>query len=263
MKRRNIVTWLVATVTIVAVCVSSVSAVANSEQNSRIKYFDIGLQEYQNAAKVYSTGSGTYTTVMAATRITVGEPYHAVDAGTLGASADLYDQYGNLIESSPRATNTGKSNDCISPSAKYSPAVAENYYAGGFTYVWTGTDYHEESTYNTPVLYVNPSSYAVNEAGQTYGSASNARSTSDRPDLIAAIGTNGTPGYVYNSDLMKDSPKTPAEAIAQQEAYAKLSENWDGETPIIVRTIPLYAVDGETVIGEYEISFTPVDETVW
>lgn len=122
--------------------------------------------------------------------------------------------------------------------------------------------YDEESTYNTHLQPVS-NQYLVNAAGQTYGSAMFAEARDDRPDLMAAVGNNGVSGYVYSADLEEESPETLDEALAQQEMYDALIANWDGETPIVIRTIPLYASDGQTVIGEYDISFVPSDAQMW
>lgn len=56
--------------------------------------------------------------------------------------------------------------------------------------------------------------YQVNENGQTYGSSLYAVSLETEPDLILARGVDGTIGYVYYTDLYKEEPKNPEEAIA-------------------------------------------------
>lgn len=75
--------------------------------------------------------------------------------------------------------------------------------------------------------------FAINENGQTYGSGWIA----ETPDLIKAIGVGGVSGYVYNADLLslgdKSSPNDMPSAIPD--------------------FIPLYAEDGETVIGKFLI----------
>jgi len=101
--------------------------------------------------------------------------------------------------------------------------------------------------------------YAVNTAGQTYGSAFFARTHEERPDLISAVGSHGTVGYIYSSDLDAGEPTTPSEAFAQQTRIEELIKEYDGEEIIVFRTIPLYAVDGITVLDEYNISFTSVN----
>ncbi|WP_332633058.1 peptidase M56 BlaR1 [Halalkalibacter flavus] len=80
--------------------------------------------------------------------------------------------------------------------------------------------------------------YPQNEKGQTYGSALDTPSYEDEPDLIKAYGVDGTIGYVKKEDLDGPEPKTPEEAV-------RLSNE---AKP---REIPLYDVDGETIIGKF------------
>lgn len=72
----------------------------------------------------------------------------------------------------------------------------------------------------------------VNSAGQTYGAGWL------NPDLIEAIGVDGVHGYVLDSELtsigMKSSP--------------------DDITADIPESIPLYAQDGVTIVGEFLIT---------
>lgn len=83
--------------------------------------------------------------------------------------------------------------------------------------------------------------YQKNERGMTYGSGLDAPSIDVEPDLIEAIGADGTAGYVRSDDLVPPLP-TSLEEAATSEKYANRA-----------RTIPLYAVDGTTVIGTFEI----------
>ena len=78
----------------------------------------------------------------------------------------------------------------------------------------------------------------INEKGQTYGIGSDLNGT---PDLVLAIGIDGTLGYVYKTDIDPPKFKTIEEALKWQE------ERKD------IKTIPLYSSDGETVIGEFEM----------
>lgn len=80
-----------------------------------------------------------------------------------------------------------------------------------------------------------------NANGQTYGSDTNVTSPDQEPDLVSAVGVGGTQGYVRSVDMYEEMPKTPQEALAHN---SKLKA---------VRKIPLYAVDGKTVIGVFEI----------
>ena len=68
--------------------------------------------------------------------------------------------------------------------------------------------------------------------------------------LIAALGSNGTRGFVKAEDLDGDLPSNPAEAVAYMEEMARKTAYG---TKKYVRLIPLYAEDGVTVIGEFAI----------
>lgn len=87
--------------------------------------------------------------------------------------------------------------------------------------------------------------FPKNENGLTYGSALEATSLDTEPDLILAYGVDGTLGYVRSIDLNDDIPKTPEEAIAIQKQYIDAG---------VVRQIPLYDVDGKTVIGKFNVT---------
>ncbi|MFD0679412.1 MULTISPECIES: hypothetical protein [unclassified Paenibacillus] len=84
--------------------------------------------------------------------------------------------------------------------------------------------------------------YPKNENGQTYGFAADATSYESIPDLISAVGVDGTAGYVRKKDLDGEQPKTPEEALAIQK-----------NRPVGGRDIPLYDVDGKTIIGVFHI----------
>jgi len=85
--------------------------------------------------------------------------------------------------------------------------------------------------------------YPKNENGETYGTSLYARTPEEEPDLIEAYGEGGIKGYVRKEDLRGgEMPKTPEEAIAIQNKRK-------AEGP---RTIPLYDVDGKTVIGVFK-----------
>jgi hypothetical protein len=82
--------------------------------------------------------------------------------------------------------------------------------------------------------------------GLTYGSAADARSPQDEPDLIQTMATNGVTGYVLKTDLDGPTPKTPEEALRQQAAQAGTE-----------RVIPVYQSDGVTQIGVFVIGGKP------
>lgn len=80
--------------------------------------------------------------------------------------------------------------------------------------------------------------YPINEFGETYGSALDAKGQEKEPDLIKAIGVDGTIGYVRATDLIGKAPNSPEEALEQQ---AKATET----------VINLYKNDGRTIIGKF------------
>ena len=86
--------------------------------------------------------------------------------------------------------------------------------------------------------------YAKNANGMTYGRNIDATSPKDLPDLIKAQATNGKQGYVRRTDYEDPTPKTPQEALAWGQSHK-------GTT----RTIPVYAEDGMTKIGEFIIKY--------
>lgn len=86
--------------------------------------------------------------------------------------------------------------------------------------------------------------YQKNDSGQTYGSSLYAESIDKVPDLILARGIDGTIGYIKAVDANEPLPKTPEEALALNAKHKAMGE----------RQIPLYAVDGKTVIGVFSIS---------
>jgi hypothetical protein len=70
----------------------------------------------------------------------------------------------------------------------------------------------------------------------------NSTSSATDPVLAQVIATNGEQGYVYSSQLNPTPPCSPSAAVAQQQANAA------------GHYIPVYAQDGTTVIGQFEVS---------
>ena len=102
-----------------------------------------------------------------------------------------------------------------------------------------------QSTYaksTTNQSHINSSNYPENEHGQTYGSAADTTSPETEPELISAIGVDGTKGYVLKKDIVGEQPKSPKEAIAIQNSRSPGG-----------RDISLYDVEGETVIGVFHV----------
>ncbi|WP_289134988.1 hypothetical protein [uncultured Brevibacillus sp.] len=84
--------------------------------------------------------------------------------------------------------------------------------------------------------------YPKNKNGLTYGSATDAASPDAEPELIRAMGVDGTIGYVLKKDLDGEHPKSPEEALAIQNSRSPGG-----------RDIPLYDVDGENIIGLFHV----------
>lgn len=89
--------------------------------------------------------------------------------------------------------------------------------------------------------------YPRNAKGQTYGSAADARSSSEEPDLILVMMSDGREGYVLKTDLEGSMPKNPAEAVAMQKATDIQRSSGD-----IGRNIKVYASDGTTEVGLFK-----------
>ncbi|MDW7655726.1 MAG: hypothetical protein SCM11_00985 [Bacillota bacterium] len=87
-----------------------------------------------------------------------------------------------------------------------------------------------------PIVPAGADTIQINHRGERYGSAKYI--DIGMLDLVLAQGTNGEVGYVRASDLDEPAPKSPEEA-ASLITYS--------------RTINLYAEDGTTIIGVFNI----------
>ncbi|TXR51550.1 hypothetical protein [Quadrisphaera setariae] len=92
--------------------------------------------------------------------------------------------------------------------------------------------------------------FEENDSGETFGSIANIASPAVAPDLILVYANNGALGYVLRSDYY---PTTP------------LKDTPTAQLPVgtsLARTIPVYAEDGETVIGDFTLdAVTPISQT--
>ena len=97
--------------------------------------------------------------------------------------------------------------------------------------------------------------YPVNENGQTFGPENPYLYLGQTPDLIAAIGIDGTQGYIYNSLQNQHGgyspPQSPDEAIEYMEWLSGRQDEMRRNGEIYALIVPLYAEDGVTVIGEF------------
>lgn len=100
-----------------------------------------------------------------------------------------------------------------------------------------------------PPLTIAPE-YPVNKSGKTYGGIANVL-PEDYPDLIGVIATNGKEGYAHKEDFCDEYiPKSPEDAVRYMEKLKELNDQG-----YYFQAIPVYDIDGETVIGEFEINF--------
>lgn len=104
-----------------------------------------------------------------------------------------------------------------------------------------------ENRWKLTAKYVNVeiTDWETNATGDTYG----AQNENGTPDMIAVMATNGTPGYVYRTELEQADGtaasrtfKSPEEAVAWQEARKGKSFS-----------VPVYDATGKTVVGEFVI----------
>lgn len=87
-------------------------------------------------------------------------------------------------------------------------------------------------------------SYALNQNGQTYGTAKDAVYIEDYPELMAAVGDHGIEGYVYLCDFLGEDPASPEEAMIQQEKREEAIRNGTYQPSVL----KVYASDGKTVL---------------
>lgn len=106
--------------------------------------------------------------------------------------------------------------------------------------------------------------YELNEQGQTYGHVDPLLSPTvqEFPQLIAAIGIDGTEGYVYADDLHGDQPNNEKEAIEYMNQLNAEIEKANKSQSEYLRFIPLYSEDGKTIIGQFGISMPNMDAIV-
>lgn len=94
--------------------------------------------------------------------------------------------------------------------------------------------------------------YPVTASGKTYGSALLSDLVGEIPELIAAVGVDGTEGYVLANELYPEM-----NGLAEAEAYAAYLET----TEDTYRAIPLYDLN-EAVIGSFHVQIPGEDEEI-
>lgn len=178
-----------------------------------------------------------------------------VPSGEIGVRARLFSS-GALCEATTYRYNTG-------PAAQFTHKTTNTCGAGwynshGYTAIWDGTSaYKEALTLPTNPLWWEPAAArsaspapalapesiptGTNSAGQTYGSGASAATDADLPDLVAAIGDDGTTvGFVRSADLAETPAANPAAASARSAGAE--------------RSIPLFTEDGQTQVGTFTLT---------
>ncbi|SDS84568.1 hypothetical protein [Microterricola viridarii] len=89
--------------------------------------------------------------------------------------------------------------------------------------------------------------YEMNRQGLTYGSAVDAISPETEPDLIQAVATNGKEGFVRKTELDAVNGTAAQASFKSPEDALK----WQATEGAKDHVIPVYGVDGSTVLGEF------------
>ena len=92
--------------------------------------------------------------------------------------------------------------------------------------------------------------YNTNSSGETYGSALIAISPESEPDLILAVATNGTVGYLRKTELDIATGAVAAESFASPGDALR----WQNTVGAQDRTLDVYAKDGITVVGRFVVA---------
>ncbi|MFF2531523.1 peptidase [Brevibacillus sp. NPDC058079] len=249
MKKRNIL--LIPALSLFLISTPASADTTSDPYNVRVKGIDYS---FTSAVWERYGMSGRDDTVEAVVSIDTDEN---VPIGYMGGQAFLYDDNGTLKTASSMEYNTSKlagwigySPRIITPGRYYAQSRAEFYNGNGYTKVTGYKSPKQElkkssfakETETSPIIeeLLSLDEYDVNDNGETYGSGLSEKSVGEFPDLISAVGTNGEEGYVRVEDLTPEVT-TPKEALEQNHDKGN------------VQIIPLYAVDGETQIGEFEL----------
>lgn len=229
-----------------------------------------------SSTKSFTYGSNTYYGISICESMSNGvraisHTYCAspVGAGQLGTRPRLYNENGGLITTSLWAYNvapgTGNMQNIggtvgVSPGYYNSRGEGCVYNGSGYVYfnynrtanIWApSTKSGSVSTDEDVSTFIQMSKveYKINENGQTYGSELFAPSRECVPDLILAVGFDGTEGYIKKDELYSVIDLSYEEVISG----VNIQDTF----------IPLYASDGRTVIGKFLIHAAErVDTTI-
>lgn len=244
------------TVGVVAGLITGVVFAASATSNSK-NIGPVNGYSYTTVAEVRSP-TGVY---IDANTSMVKQTSGTVPSGYMGVKARLYKSTTLCKASDPTYNNSAVSGINGNVELGFSGCGSGNYNSKGVAYAYNGNGYTSYDTNVSPnisfdgvedsfVSENNVSSESkvselkTNKNGLKYGSSLNTEEHSS-PDLIEAFGIDGTLGYVLASDLNEELPKSPKEALEKQKLRKAKGAN---------RIIPLYDVNGEKVIGEFEVS---------
>lgn len=191
-----------------------------------------------------SLGISSYDEFMIGVDVEVNK---TVAEGYIGAKPRLYTSDGTLAKTTDWMYNSFSVEDEMGFTLVYVPDEGGYYYSKGQIQFYNGNGYTTYTCNATP----NVSGWSRtnievtrNKNGEIYGSEMLLEQIGVKPDLIKAVGQDGTIGYVKATELDNSSVNCPEAALVYVNNMPQQ------------RVIPLYAEDGETILGEYVIDNT-------
>lgn len=198
--------------------------------------------------------------------------YTNLPAGYMGLSCYLCNPNGDVYGYTRMNYTVGEIyfHDCLCPSITAGP---EGVYTAGEVSLYTGAGYVWYPTPSTVVKYpivtsaedidsaadpldelaltlASDGGYPVTASGKTYGSALLADLVGESPELVAAVGVDGTRGYVLISDL-RPEVNDLGDALEYMEYLESTEDTYN--------VIPLYDLN-ENVIGSFHVQLPCRDE---
>ena len=233
------------------------SQAASYEIKSDVDSVTTGGLTYDYWSCLYPDSSRTFR----ASAWTANADVEKMSPNTVGAQGVLYSE----TQNKPLATSTtfyNGSGDTFASSTTSSKTTSDVVYATGTVYVRNGSKYNSYSTPDTDTYggsraaaatqalaaeTLEPDgSYPVTTAGESYGSYLLTNLVGEMPNLVAALGVNGTEGYVKAEDFLP-SANTPEEAAEYRETVLEMARN--GQEGWLV---PMYDLEGN-VVDQYQI----------
>ncbi|MED1788152.1 peptidase [Brevibacillus laterosporus] len=250
--KKNVKLWVTKTSKILMICgLSIISMSTTSFADTSSEAYTTGKisgYTYSFTSELWQRSFPEGKTIEAVNHISASKN---VPTGYMGGQALLFTSSGDLRNASSMTYNS----ESLAGFYVYSPrtTTGNSYYAQSKAEFYNGDGYTKFTGYKSPIQShprllsssksENPMMreiYDVNGNGETYGSALSEYTIGVEPDLISAIGINEVKGYVRADDLTPD-------VSSIEEAIDETSKNDN------IRTIPLYDVDGTTILGEFEL----------